>query len=186
MGAVGSYTRFLPNAADQDEFNINLNRAHDGLGPVTPRATAEQIKQLVEEAQAADETRTVNGQNSDEFVSLHPEFLDHRNNCEQFNKTLDAMFGANRAYTLEMFEQAYRVCLANNSLELDQVEIVKQAQAEANTKRKAAQANRLFEAKRQFNPDEDYSNLSLEEIRQRAEAGAQQDLERRAYQEGLR
>ena len=138
MGAVGSYTRFIPNSADQDEFNQNVRRAHDGLDPINPRATAEQIKQVFEEARLADETRVTNKRNADEFCALHPEFLDHDKNGAQFNKTLDAMFGANIAYTVDQFERAYQVCCANNSLELDRAEIVKQQQAEANARAKAA------------------------------------------------
>jgi len=122
---------------------------------------------------------------ADEFILLHPEMPDHINNGEAIAKNLRLMFG-DVVYSVEMFEAAYDVARANGALELDQAEIVKQQQAEAKTKRKAAQDKRNFEAKRQFNPAEDYSNLSLDEIRQRADAGTQQELESRAYQEGLR
>lgn len=163
MSAVGSYLRHIPNSADNDEFNENLRRAHDGLGPVKPRLTAEQIKAAHEEALAADETRAVNIQNSREFVSLHPEFIDHEKNGEQFNKTLNAMFGANRAYTVDQFEQTYQVCLANNSLELDQAELVKQEQAAAKERAKAARARRAAET-RVFSQTE-LEAMPLEELR---------------------
>jgi hypothetical protein len=163
MGAVGSYLRHVPNSADNDEFNENLRRAHAGLGPVKPQPTAEQIKTLVEEAIAADETRAINIRHSEEFVSLHPEFLDHPKNGEQFNRTLDAMFGANRAYTLDEFERAYAVCLANNSLELDKAELVKQEQAAAKERAKAARARRAAET-RVFSEAE-LESMSLEDLR---------------------
>jgi len=163
MGAVGSYTRFIPNSADADEFNQNLKRAHDGLGPVRPTLTAEEIKVAYEDALAADETRTNNFQMSDEFVLLHPEFIDHAKNGEQFNATLNVMFGANRAYTLDQFERCYQVCLANNSLELDKAEIAKQEQAAAKERAKAARARRAAEA-RVFSESE-LETMSIEEVR---------------------
>ena len=104
---------------------------------VTPRSTPEQLKRDILEAQAADETRANNITVSGDFLSLHSEFLDTPTNAEKFNRTLDAMFGANRAYSLDEFESAYTVCRANSILELDQVEIVKQQQAAANAQRKA-------------------------------------------------
>jgi hypothetical protein len=172
MGAVGSYTRFIPNSADQDEFNQNIHRAHDGLGPVRPRLTAEEIKVAYEEAVAADETRSVNIQNSEEFVSLHPEFIDHPENGKQFNKTLNAMFGANLAYTVEQFERAYQVCIANNSLELDQAEIAKQEQAAAKERAKAARARRAAET-RVFSEGE-LETMSLEDLRKVEDRAIQQ------------
>jgi len=66
---------------------------------------------------------------------------------KQFNKTLDAMFGANRTYTIEQFERAYQVCCANNSLELDRAEIAKQEQAAAKERAKAARAKRAVETR---------------------------------------
>jgi hypothetical protein len=162
-GAVGSYLRGVPNAADTDDFNVDLRRAADGLGPINPRPTAEQIKQLVEEAQQADETRATNKRNADDFCDLHPEFLDHKNNCDIFNKTLNAMFGANISYTLDQFERAYAVCCANNSLELDQVAIVKQQQAEANARAKAARAKRAAETR--VYTEAEKEEMSLEELR---------------------
>ena len=75
MGAVGSYTRFIPNGADQDEFNRDVRRAHDGLDPINPRATAEQIKQVFEENTACRyETRVTNKRNADEFCALSRNF----------------------------------------------------------------------------------------------------------------
>jgi hypothetical protein len=163
MGAVGSYLRHIENSADRDEFNINLKRAHDGLGPITPQPTAEQIKQLVEEAQAADETRATNKRNADDFCALHPEFLDHDRNGAQFNATLDAMFGTNIAYTLDQFERAYAVCCANNSLELDRAVLAKQEDAAAKERAKAARARRAAET-RVFSEAE-LESMSLEDLR---------------------
>ena len=165
MGAVGSYTRFIPNSADNDEFNENLRRAHDGLEPVRPRSTPEQIKQDYEEALAADETRINNFQMSDEFVLLHPEFLDHKKNGEIFNATLNVMFGANRAYTIEQFEQVYQVCLANRSLELDQTEIVKQQQRAADAQRKALTKKRQERERSRNLSEVELETISLEELR---------------------
>ncbi|MGA9798578.1 MAG: hypothetical protein WBQ68_06195 [Terriglobales bacterium] len=163
MGAVGSYLRHIPNPADNDEFNQNIRRAHDGLEPVKPQLTAEQIKAVYEEALAADETRTNNFQMSDEFVLLHPEFIDNQRNGEIFNATLNAMFGANRAYTIDQFERVYQVCLANSSLELDAAELSKQEQAAAKERAKAARAKRAAES-RVFSEAEK-ETMSLEELR---------------------
>ena len=163
MGAVGSYLRHVPNSADNDEFNQNVRRAHDGLGPVRPTLTAEEIKVAYEDALAADETRSINIQNSMEFVSLHPEFIDNPANGEQFNKTLNAMFGAGLTYTVDQFERAYKVCLANNSLELDQAVLAKQEQDAAKERAKAARARRAAET-RVFSEAE-LETMSLEDLR---------------------
>jgi len=170
MGAVGSYLRFVPNSADADEFNQNVRRAHDGLGPVKPQLTAEQIKVAYEEALAADETRINNFQISDEFVVLHPEFLDHPKNGEQFNKTLNVMFGANRAYTLDQFEQAYQVCVANNSLELDQTEVVKRQQKAADAQRKTLTKQRQERNRLRNLSAEELDALPLEKLREITES----------------
>jgi hypothetical protein len=162
-GAVGSYLRGVPNAADTDEFNVDLRRAHDGLGPVTPRATAAQIKQVFEEAQLADETRANNIAASNEFVALHPEFIDHPKNGAQFNATLNAMFGEGLAYTLDQFERAYAVCRANNSLALNQEVLAKQADADAKERAKAARAKRAAETR--VYSEAEKESMSLEELR---------------------
>jgi hypothetical protein len=98
-----------------------------------------------------------------EFVSLHPEFIDNEDNGKQFNKTLNAMFGAGLTYTVDQFERAYQVCLANNSLELNQAELAKQEQAAAKERAKAARARRAAET-RVFSEAE-LETMSLEELR---------------------
>jgi hypothetical protein len=173
--AVGSHLRFIPNSADNDEFNTNLRRAHDGLGPVRPTLTAEEIKTAYEDAIAADETRSINIQNSRKFVSLHREFIDSPKNGDIFNRTLNAIFGANRAYTVDQFERAYQVCCANNLLELDKAEIAKQEQAAAKDFVKATRAERASET-RVFSEAE-LEAMPLEEVRKYEELQIQKRMQ---------
>lgn len=151
----------------QSEFDVNTRRVLDGLGPVKPQLTAEQVKQAYELALLADETRTIKGQSADEFVSLHSEFLDTAKNGQLMNETLRTMFG-DCAYTTEHFESAYNVLRVSNSLDIDQAEVVKQQQKAADVKRKTLIKGRENAAARAFNSNASYENVSLEELRARA------------------
>jgi hypothetical protein len=165
---TGSFGRG-PSVYDQtpSEFDINARRTLDGLGPVRPQLTAEQIKVAFEEAQRADETRNTSMQNADEFLLLNPHILDTDKNGELINRMLKNMFGT-CAYTLKHYKAATDALLVTNSLDVDKAEIAKQQQKAADEKRKSLIKDRADAAARVFNPNADYETLSLEEIRNRA------------------
>ena len=174
-----------PNVYEQQqtEFDVDTRRVLDGLGPSKPQLTAEQIKVAFEEAQRADENRTAKSQSADEFVALHGEFLDTEKNGKLMNKMLNTMFG-DCAYTVEHFEAAYQALLVSDSLDIDRAEVVKQQQRAADAQRKAAVKRRADAAARVFDPNANYDNLSLEEIRQRADEEARKEFERRGHEGG--
>jgi hypothetical protein len=163
----------------QSEFDVDTRRRLDGLGPSKPQLTAEQVKQAYEEALRADETRNVTMQNADEFLVLHPEILDTNKNGDLINKMLKQMFGA-CAYTIEHYEAATDALLVTNSLDIDKAEVVKQQQKAADAQRKAALKGRADAAARVFNSNANYENVSLEELRARAN----EELQLAGVQEG--
>jgi hypothetical protein len=152
----------------QSEFDLDTRRRLDGLGYVKPQLTADQL---------ADETRTTKSQSADEFLALHPEFLDVPKNANLMNDTLKAMFG-DCAYTTEHFQAAYNVLRVSNVLDIDKAEVAKQQQAAANAQRKTAIKNVTDAAARAFNPNVDYESLSLDEVRKRADEELQKAGER--------
>lgn len=158
-----------PNVYEQSqsEFDVDARRVLDGLGPVKPKLSAEQIKQAFEEAQREDQRVTTNKGNADEFLLLHPEFLDTNKNAQLMNETLSTMFGVD-SYNVAQFEQAYAVLRPTGVLELDKALIARQQQEAADAQRRATIKRRNDAAARAFNPNTDYENLSLEEIRNRA------------------
>jgi hypothetical protein len=162
----------------QSEFDIkardllNGKPAFDDSSPRFEDWSPEKQKASYEGLQRADSNLIEQRANADAFLALHPEFIDLNTNGQTMNRTLETMFG-DRVYTVAEFEQAYAVCRANNSLQLDQAEIVKQQQAAANQRTKAALKQRADAASRVFNPHADYDSLSLEEIRERANGGLQ-------------
>jgi hypothetical protein len=163
----------------QSEFDIDTRRTLDGLGPVKPQLTAEQVKQAYEEALRADETRTTKSRSADEFVALHSEFLDTPKNGELMAGTLKTMFG-DCAYSTEHFEAAYNVLRVSNVLDIDKAELAKQQQAAANAQRKTTIKKVTDAAARAFNPNVDYESLPLEEIRKRAD----EEMQRRGEEGG--
>jgi hypothetical protein len=120
-------------------------------------------------------------QNADAFASLHSEYLDTPENGKRFNNTLKAMFG-DCAHTVEQFEAAYQVLRANNTLDLDQAEIVKQEQAATNQRNKAARDQRARDT-RTYTEDEKYS-MSLDQLRQLETREIQQRMQRRGEEGG--
>jgi hypothetical protein len=87
--------------------------------------------------QRADAKLNTRLQTSASFIDLHKEFLDTEANGQAMNRTLQAMYG-DVAFTLEQMENAYAVLRANTMLDVDQAVIVKQEQAAANERAKAA------------------------------------------------
>jgi len=175
--AVGSYLRHVPNAADADEFNQNIRRTHDGLGPVTPRSTAEQIKSDYEELVAYDQARLDGLENImslNAFAMGHKEICDTKANGQLLLNQANTMFGK-RAHTVEHFAQAYEYLRT----ETDFLRIDKTVEA-AQRKQAAKQhfeAETARTAQRAFNPNVDYDSMSLEEIRQRAAETLQEEMQ---------
>lgn len=165
---VGSFGRG-PNIYDQSqsEFDVEARRSLDGLGHSKSQLSAEQVKQAYELALRAHETRTIKSQSADQFLLLNPHILDTKKNAELITKMLNNMFG-DCAYTVEHYEAATNALLVTDSLDIDKVEVTKQKQKAADAQRKAALKNRADAASRVFNPNTDYENLSVEELRNRA------------------
>jgi hypothetical protein len=90
------------------------------------------------------------------------------------NRTLEALYGE-RVYTVDEFERAYAVCRANNSLQLDQSAIVKQQQAAANARAKAAREQRAAETR--VHTEDELNSMSLEDLREVANQGFQRELQ---------
>ena len=140
---------------------------------------AERIKEAALGFERADNTRIEQRAHADAFVALHTEWIDIDTNAQTMNKTLAALYGE-RLYSVSEFEKAYEVCRANNSLKLDQVEIVKQQQAAADQRAKAAREQRAAET-RVFSEDEK-ENMSLEELR----VAENREIQRRMQEAGER
>jgi hypothetical protein len=140
--------------------------------------SAAQIRQAHEAACAADQKLTTIQAGADEFILQHPEFLDTQHNANLIKSAASSIFGENTVFTAEHFAHAYNVLRSTGArLDIDQATVVKQQQAAENAKRKAINKAHADKAARTYNPENDYDNLSLEEIRQRAVEEAQQQMQ---------
>ncbi len=184
--AVGSYLRGMPNAADEDQFNENTRRRLDGLGPVKPQLTAEEIKVAYEEAIAADQAyqdQVASIEAGKVFIAGHPEWRNTKENIALLNHELVSRFGV-REYTIPHYEEAYASLRASNFLNLDKNALAAQEKQAAKEKFNAEKARSATSAARAFNPNVDYNALSLEEIRERANEEARQQMQRRGEEGG--
>ncbi len=170
--SAGNYTRTLDAA---DEVTDRVISVRDGdteaLENNPETASAATIKAFGELFARNDAKLIALHRNSDTFVTLHKEFLDTKFNGERMNDTLKAMFG-DVAYSLEQYEHAYSVLRANNVLEIDQAEVVKQAQAAANQRAKAARA-----AQKAVPTEEQLYTMDLDELRRLDAVENQQRLQ---------
>ncbi len=179
---VGSYGNAFVQR-EENEFDIDTRRRLDGLDPLNSEKfekwSPERVKEAALGFARADSTRIEQKANADLFVALHPEFIDVNENGQTMNRTLEALYG-DRLYSVAEFEKAYDVCRANNSLTLDKAEIVKQQQAVANQRAKAAREQRAA-ATRVFSEAEK-ENMSLQDLR-KAET---REIQRQMQQAGER
>jgi type IV secretory pathway VirJ component len=166
-----------------DPFDDKIRRSLDGTLSELPDTfenwSAQRVKEAALGFARADSDRIAQKANADAFLTLHKEFIDIDANGQTMNRTLEALYG-DRVYSVSEFEKAYAVCRANNSLTLDQAEIVKQQQAETNQRAKAAREQRAA-ATRVFSEDEK-DNMSLEELR----AVENREIQQRMQQGGER
>ena len=173
---MGNFGRHIPNSAEQDPLNVRARASLDGTLDELPDTfenwDKDRVKEAVQGLQRADESTIKQRANADAFLALHPEFVDINTNGQTMNRTLEALFGE-RLYSVSEFEKAYEVCCANNSLTLDQAEIVKQQQAAANQRAKAERARRAVETR--VYSESEKENLSLEELR----AAENREIQRR-------
>lgn len=177
-GSFG-YGPNLHDTQSRTEFDVDARRTLDGLGPAKPKLTAEQVKQAYEDAVRADVKRNTINQNADEFLLLHPEILDTQKNAELINKMLKQRFG-DIPYTVAHFEDVTESLRITNSLDINKAEVVRQQQEAADAQRKAAVKRRTDAAARAFNPNANYEEMSLEELRNRAN----EELQVSGVQEG--
>jgi len=164
---VGSYTRTLETPNDQ--FTDTLDENDPANWP------PEKIRAAGDYFARANEKLNTRTTNANAFLARHPEFVD----TDRSGRTLHALFG-DEAFTDEQYEIAYNACRANNAVDIDQGEIVKQKQAEANQRAKAERARRAAET-RVYTEDEKY-NMSLQELRQVED----QEIKRQFELEGQR
>lgn len=177
MGSVGSHLRHLESSADRDEFNINLRRAHDGLGPVRPTLTAEEIKVAYEEALREDQAhidRQETIKSADAFTEGHPEFVDCTANCKLLFNQVQTMFGKG-LHSVAHFEAAYQYLRTEtNFLKIDKtVEAAQQRQAA----KQHFEAEKARTAQRAFNPNVDYDSMPLDEMRRRSDEVLLQEMQ---------
>jgi hypothetical protein len=162
--SVGNYTRTIDTPVDEFDQRVRAFKddSLDSMGDKFEFWTAEQVKEAGEGFARADGKRNAINQAADAFLEQHPEIKDTKANGEAFNRTLKALFGEDCVPTIEHFETARRVMLANNTLDIDKKKL-----AEIEAQQKAA-AKQQAEAERQASVppsiDELYS-MPLEDLR---------------------
>ena len=185
---VGSYLRHIQNPAMEDPINDGARRALDGLGPAQPDKfenwSPEMIREAYNGAVRTDEKRTAINRNADEFVALHPEFLDTDDNGRLVNKMVKTMFG-DCVHTVEQFEAAYQALLVTDSLAIDKAEVAKQRQKAADAQRKAAAKTRQEREKLRNLSENELETMSLEELRALTDRQLREDMQREAERGGL-
>lgn len=178
---VGSYGN-APSIVESTEFDdaararLNGEPTYDDASPRFEDWSPAKQRAAYEGLGRADEKGTISRHSADEFLSLHSEFLDTKQNGDLMVKMLKNLFG-DVAYSVEQYESAYQSLLISKSLDIDQAEVVKQQQAAANAQRKAAIKNRADADARAFTPNVDYDSMSLEEIRRRADEQTRREFE---------
>jgi hypothetical protein len=174
--SVGSYTRNIDT--QEDPFNQRVRAFKDDTVPDGPEnAPAEEVRAWGEMFQRADTKRVAIETNAAEFLTYHPELIDNNANGQAMNRTLKAMFG-DCVHTVEQFETAYRVLLANNSLALDKKVLAEQEKEAAKQRAEAQRARKVT-----FSEDERYS-MPLEELRRLESSEIQKRNERIANEGG--
>ena len=183
MGS-GPWTRFVQNPADEDDFNQNTRRRMDGLGPVRPQLTAEEVKVAYQDAVREDQAqkdRLETQKNGDAFIAGHPEFLDTTPNAQLLLNQMNTMFGKG-FHPISHFEQAYNYLRTNTDfLALDKTVVASQ-QKQAAKQRYQAEQERIVETT--FDESADYSTLSLDELKQRANDEIRNQMQRRGEEGG--
>ena len=183
QGRAPSYLR-PNNPADEDPLNVGaraaLNLAPDqrfnDSSELFEEWSPEKQRRAFEGLQREDAKRIALDKAATDFVTLHPEYVDNNSNGKKMNDALVARHG-NRVFTVEEFEQEYRVLRANNNLTLDQATIVKQQQAAANQRAKAERSRIVYRT------EEELETMPLEEIR-RLDAVERQKQMQRVGEEG--
>lgn len=177
--SVGSYTRHIDTP--ESEFDQRVRAFKDDNMPDGPEnAPAEEVRAWGEMFQRADQKLNTIKQNADVFIAAHPEFLDTTPNAERMNATLKALFG-DVAHSIEQYETAYRVLLANNSVALDGKVLAAQDKAARDQRAAAARDQRSRETR--VYSEEEKESMSLDELRQ-VENREIQNRMRRIAEEG--
>jgi len=180
---VGSYLRHIPSAAEKDEFNEGARRALNGLGPSPTQPTAEQVKMVFEAAQREDQRekeKVISAENAAVWLSGHPEFEKTAANISLMNHELQSRFGL-REYSIEDYEIAYESLCASNFLQLNKTVLAAQKHQTDKQRYEAAKARTAAIA---FDPNKNYDELSLDEIRKRAADDTRRQMQRRGEEGG--
>ena len=139
---------------------------HDAV----PELSAEQVKQAYEQALAENQQHQMTlerAADADAWKSEHPEYVDSNENASLMRHQLLTMFGDTQ-WSFEQFDAAFEALCASNFLKIDQKELVKKLRAAEAQRAKAARRRIAEQTARNFNENADYSDLSLEEIKRRA------------------
>jgi hypothetical protein len=177
--SVGSYTRNIDT--QEDPFNQRVRAfkddSLDSFEDNPEMWPKEKVKAAAEMFQRGDTKRVAIETNAAEFLTFHPELIDNNANGQAMNRTLKAMFG-DCVHSVEQFEAAYRVLVANNSLALDKKVLAEQEKEAAKQRAEAQRARKVT-----FSEDERYS-MPLEELRRLESSEIQKRNERIANEGG--
>ena len=181
----GSYLRHLPNPAEDDPFNVGARAkldAPDGKPTFDDSSTCfeewspEKQRAGYEGALRADEKRSANIQNADDFVVLHPEFVDNASNAKLLTKMVNTMFG-DCVHTIPQWEAAYQALLITDSLDIDKAEVAKQQQKAADAQRKTLLKQRQEQERLRNLPEDEMETMSLEQVREQANCQLQEQMQ---------
>lgn len=162
----GRAPSFFPKV--ETEFDQNTRRRLDGLGPVKPQLSAEEVKAAWEDALKEDQTQkdqAVSIENGKAFMAGHPEFVQSKENIALMNHQLRSKFGV-RLYNVADYEECFADLRVSNFVKIDKTVVAAQERQAAKERYDAAKART---AERTFNPNANYEDMSLEELRNRAD-----------------
>jgi hypothetical protein len=173
MAGAHDYIRYTQHPDDPFTARVMAIKNDDtsGLEDSPENAPAEKVKEWGEAFQRADTKRVAIETNAAEFLTFHPELIDNNANGQAMNRTLKAMFG-DCAHTVEQFEAAYRVLVANNALALDKKVLAEQEKEAAKQRAEAQRARKVT-----FSEDERYS-MPMEELRRLESSEIQKRMQR--------
>ena len=120
--------------------------------------------------------------NADEFLALHPEFVDSESNGEAMKRILDSLYG-DVPFTLAMYQKAFEVGCANGNFQLNQAEIKRQEKAAAEERAKSIREKHARQT-RVYTEDEK-NNMSLEELREAENREIRRQFELEGQRGGL-
>jgi hypothetical protein len=177
-------TRFNGSRASGTGIYGNAIVPRENLDDNEPELTAAQIKQAYNEALREDQAHQntlATQQNGESWIAGHPEVVDSVPNARILVNQVRTMFG-DGLITINMFEQAYQYLREKTDfLALDKTVLAAQQKQAAKQRYEAEKARTSHTS---FDPNADYSSLSLDEIKRRAEQANSESMRRLAEEGG--